>query len=91
MQPLQKQLNEETWSLNQGGYMKTQITLNKQEVRSVVEENSGSAYQCAIDQLEKTLISETLIVARGNQTKAAIILGLNRGTLRKKLAKHDLF
>jgi Fis family transcriptional regulator len=27
---------------------------------------------------------------RGNQTKAAIILGLNRGTLRKKLKIYGL-
>jgi len=27
---------------------------------------------------------------RGNQTRAAIILGLNRGTLRKKLRQYGL-
>ncbi|MGB2436484.1 MAG: helix-turn-helix domain-containing protein, partial [Candidatus Puniceispirillales bacterium] len=34
---------------------------------------------------EKPLITTTLKVTRGNQLKAADVLGINRNTLRKKI------
>ncbi|EXB47252.1 bacterial regulatory, Fis family protein [Acinetobacter baumannii 146457] len=40
--------------------------------------------------VEKPLLDLTLTHTRGNQTKAAELLGLNRGTLRKKLKAHGL-
>jgi Fis family transcriptional regulator len=36
------------------------------------------------------LLSVVLEYTRGNQTRAAEILDLNRGTLRKKLKQHGL-
>ncbi len=39
---------------------------------------------------EKPLLEEVLLVVRGNSTRAAAILGLNRGTLRKKWKAHGL-
>jgi len=41
-------------------------------------------------EMEKPLLSVVLEYTRGNQTRAAEILGLNRGTLRKKLKAHGL-
>jgi Fis family transcriptional regulator len=43
-----------------------------------------------LHQFEKPLISVVLEYTRGNQTRTAEILGLNRGTLRKKLKAHQL-
>ena len=40
--------------------------------------------------LEAPLIAATLAMTRGNQIKAAEILGLNRNTLRKKIRDLDL-
>jgi Fis family transcriptional regulator len=40
--------------------------------------------------VEKPLLEITLTHTRGNQTKAAEILGLNRGTLRTKLKAHGI-
>ncbi len=42
-------------------------------------------YNKVIGEIEKTLINETLAATRGNQIKAAQILGINRNTLRKKI------
>ena len=47
-------------------------------------------HQKIIAELEKPLIELALERARGNQVQAARILGLNRNTLRKKLAEHAI-
>jgi len=47
-------------------------------------------YQRALRDLEAPLIAATLTVTRGNQIKAAEILGLNRNTLRKKIRELNL-
>ena len=41
-------------------------------------------------EIEKPLITLTLSATRGNQIKAASVLGLNRNTLRKKLRELDI-
>ncbi|MEN6670737.1 DNA-binding transcriptional regulator Fis [Psychrobacter sp. B38] len=47
-------------------------------------------YELVLKQVEEPLLSVVLEQTRGNQTKCAQILGLNRGTLRKKLKTYDL-
>jgi two-component system nitrogen regulation response regulator GlnG len=47
-------------------------------------------YHRVLRDLEIPLIAATLSVTRGNQIKAAEILGLNRNTLRKKIRDLDL-
>ncbi len=47
-------------------------------------------YELILRQVEEPLLSVVLEQTRGNQTKCAQILGLNRGTLRKKLKTYDL-
>ena len=41
-------------------------------------------------ELEIPLISLSLAATRGNQIKAAHMLGLNRNTLRKKIRDHNI-
>jgi two-component system nitrogen regulation response regulator GlnG len=43
-------------------------------------------YNLVVERVEKPLIELTLKKSRGNQIKAAQILGINRNTLRKKIA-----
>jgi Fis family transcriptional regulator len=43
-----------------------------------------------MDEVERPLLECTMEYCGGNQTKAAKYLGLNRGTLRKKLKHHGL-
>lgn len=47
-------------------------------------------YEIMLHQLEKPLLMVVLEQTQGNQSKTAEILGLNRGTLRKKLKTHQL-
>jgi two-component system nitrogen regulation response regulator GlnG len=47
-------------------------------------------YHRALRELEYPLISAALAATRGNQIKAAELLGLNRNTLRKKVRDLDI-
>ena len=47
-------------------------------------------YDMVIGHVEKALLAAVLSRANGNQTQAADMLGLNRGTLRSKLDKYKL-
>ena len=47
-------------------------------------------YQMVLQEVEKPLLEAVLRHTRGNQTKAAEILGINRTTLRKKLDIYGL-
>jgi len=47
-------------------------------------------YNLVLSEVEAPLLEEVLRYTRNNQTKAAELLGLNRGTLRKKLKQYDL-
>ena len=47
-------------------------------------------YQMLLKEVERPLLEMVLRHTRGNQTKAAEMLGINRGTLRKKLRDHGL-
>ncbi|MCK0923705.1 protein ninH [Acinetobacter pittii] len=60
------------------------------QIRTVLESNTTNAHAEVMALLEKPLLAETLIKTRGNQTKAAELLGLNRGTLRQRLKAHNI-
>ncbi|MGR4067755.1 DNA-binding transcriptional regulator Fis [Halomonas sp. LR3S48] len=47
-------------------------------------------YAMVMAEVEAPLLASVLEYTQGNQTRAAEMLGLNRGTLRKKLKQHDL-
>jgi Fis family transcriptional regulator len=47
-------------------------------------------HQLVMGQVERPLLERVLVYTNGNQSAAAEILGLNRGTLRKKLQTYDL-
>jgi two-component system nitrogen regulation response regulator GlnG len=51
---------------------------------------SGDLYDVVIEQVERPLIRFVLEKTRGNQVKAAEILGINRNTLRKKIQDLDI-
>ena len=47
-------------------------------------------YQMVLSEVEGPLLETVMAYVKGNQTRAATLLGLNRGTLRKKLKQHGL-
>lgn len=47
-------------------------------------------YNLLLEEVEQPLLETVLRFTKGNQTHASEILGINRGTLRKKLRQHDL-
>jgi Fis family transcriptional regulator len=50
----------------------------------------NALYDLVIGEVEKPLLRAVLNYVEGNQSRAADILGINRGTLRKKLRQHGL-
>lgn len=48
-------------------------------------------YNLVLAEVEKPLLQMVLNLTNNNQSKAAIILGISRGTLRKKMAIYDLY
>jgi len=63
-------------------------------VRHYLDELDGQiatdVYQMVLAEIEAPLLAEIMTYTRNNQTKASIMLGLNRGTLRKKLKQYNL-
>lgn len=49
-----------------------------------------NVYELVLAEVEAPLLEVVLRQTRGNQTKAAQMLGLSRGTLRKKLKQYNL-
>lgn len=50
----------------------------------------ANLYDVILAQVEPPLLKATLAYCRGNQSKAADVLGLNRATLRKKLTQYKI-
>ncbi len=47
-------------------------------------------YQLVLTEVEAPLFETILEYTKGNQSKAAQMLGMNRGTLRKKLKQYNI-
>ena len=50
----------------------------------------GDLYGLVLSEVERPLLQTVLRYTDGNQSRAAEILGINRGTLRKKLRQYSL-
>ena len=58
---------------------------------TIEDENTNlNLYEKFIYEIERPLIIQTLKFFKGNQIKAAKVLGINRNTLRSKIAKHNI-
>jgi len=62
----------------------------KQYVGAMDEKNNGHLHELIIGGIEKPLVEIVLKETNGNQTQAANILGINRNTLRKKIAEYEI-
>ena len=82
--------------------MSTKFNTKKRSLRTEVKraikryyenlygQNPIELYNLTLSQIEPPLLEVVLKKCRGNQSQASKILGLNRGTLRKKMAKYGL-
>lgn len=50
----------------------------------------GDLYHLVLGEVEEPLFKAVMAYTQGNQSQAAGILGLNRGTLRKKLKTYSI-
>ena len=50
----------------------------------------GELYDLVIGEVERPLFKAVMDYTHGNQSQAAGILGINRGTLRKKLRTYSI-
>jgi Fis family transcriptional regulator len=50
----------------------------------------NNVYEMVLSEVEKPLLEAVMAYTKGNQSKAAIVLGISRGTLRKKLKIYDM-
>ena len=62
----------------------------KQYVGAMDLQNNGHLHELIMGGIEKPLVEIVLKETGGNQTQAANILGVNRNTLRKKIAEYKI-
>ena len=66
----------------------------RQSMKDYFEKIDGysinNIYSLVVGEVEKPLIEETIKYCKGNQSKASEILGLSRGTLRKKMKQYNI-
>jgi Fis family transcriptional regulator len=62
----------------------------KQYFKDLDGEEVSNIYEMVVANVERPLLEVVLHQARGNQSRAAEMLGLNRNTLRKKMTRHGI-
>ena len=58
--------------------------------RDLNGEKARGVYDMVLNCVEKPLLESVLNKYKGNQSHAAIALGINRNTLRKKMKQHGI-
>lgn len=66
----------------------------KQALRNYLSQLDGQdvseLYELVLAEVEHPMLDMVMQYTGGNQTRAALMLGINRGTLRKKLKKYGM-
>ena len=58
--------------------------------RALGDEQPSDLYRRVLDEIEPPLLDRVMVHTRGNQSRAAEILGISRGTLRTRLKRHGM-
>lgn len=53
-------------------------------------ETANGLYAMVMDEVERPMLEAVMTYSEHNQTRASKVLGINRGTLRKKLAQYGI-
>ncbi len=69
---------------------KTSVEVAMQLYFRKLDGQPSNLFKVVMGEAEFGLLKSTMDYARGNQSKASEYLGINRGTLRKKLKEHGL-
>ncbi len=84
-------INAETRSMTTDDTLRTSVESSlKRYFTQLGGHDPANLYKIVLGEMEVPLLKMVLTYTKGNQSKAAKILGLSRGTLRKKLAQYDL-
>ena len=51
---------------------------------------ASEVYQMVMNEVERPMLEEVMNFCNGNKSEACKVLGINRGTLRKKLKQHKI-
>ena len=62
----------------------------RQFIETLDGEEAREFYNLVLSEVEEPLLRVVMEYTANNQSRAAAMLGLNRGTLRKKLRQYDL-
>lgn len=71
--------------------LETSVRQSLQQYFSQLDgQTPANLYNLVLQQIEKPLLEMVLHLTNGNQSRAAIVMGISRGTLRKKMAQYDM-
>ena len=74
-----------------GSTLREHVAISMQTyLKQMNGQSLNEVYDLVLTQVEEPLLRAIMDHTRNNQTKTAQVLGLNRGTLRKKLKRYDL-
>ena len=95
-------VSQKSGALNVSDVLRVDATRAKEPLRECVRDavaryfrqldghDTSDLFELVMGEVEAPLLEAVLEHTRGNLTRAAAILGINRGTLRKKLKQYKL-
>jgi Fis family transcriptional regulator, factor for inversion stimulation protein len=84
-------LGDENGGGSQGGTLRSQVEQVLAEYFAMLDgERPCDLYEVVMREVEQPLLRSVMAYVGSNQSRAAEVLGLSRGTLRKKLKDHGI-
>lgn len=89
-QQLERPVNDETNEISKQTLSEHIKTVLESYFDDLEGHQPTHLYHLVLQEIERPLLETVMQQTTGNQSKAAAVLGLNRGTLRKKLKLYDI-
>jgi Fis family transcriptional regulator len=87
---IEEQLDSSTTQMSENTLRKAVEKALRRYFQHLEDEPVTDLYQMVISEVEAPLLEAVMNYTGNNQSKASIMLGLNRGTLRSKLKQYNL-